>query len=196
MQTTMTEATTPHKTMSKAAVCVSVFFFTGLIIASNYFVQFPINSFLTLGAITYPFTFLLSDIISERYSKQDALKVVRIGIICAFIPSFFLAEPQIAMASVLAFFVSQQADIHIFYWIKSHFSKIWWLRSAGSTAFSQFIDTMIFFHIAFLGVMPWQSVLMLMIGDYSLKLIFAFLNTPWFYLFGIKMQKFLGVLRY
>lgn len=162
--------------------------FTILIIASNYFVQFPLNDFLTYGAITYPFTFLLVDILAERYHKKEVLKIVRFGILCAFIPSLFLAEFRIAIASISAFFVAQFADVYVFYWIKSKFPKIWWLRSAGSTAFSQFIDTAIFFHIAFLFVMPWQSVILLILGDYMIKLIFTFTNTPLFYLFGIKLQ--------
>ena len=164
-------------------------FFTLLIVASNYLVQFSINDFLTFGALTYPFTFLLVDILAENYSKKETLKVVRAGIILAFIPSFLLAEPRIAIASVCAFFVAQQVDVFSFYWIKKRFSKLWWLRSAGSTAISQSIDTLIFFHIAFLFVLPWQSVMLMILGDYAIKLTFGILNTPWFYLFGIKLQK-------
>ncbi|TLD85971.1 queuosine precursor transporter [Helicobacter sp. MIT 05-5294] len=179
--------------MSNAVLVISAVIFTALIVASNYLVQFPINDFLTLGALTYPFTFLLADVLAEKYSKQEVLKVVRIGIVCAFVPSLFLSELRIAIASVSAFFVSQQLDVYAFFWIKSKLPKVWWLRSAGSTAFSQALDTIIFFHIAFLFVMPWQSVLMLVAGDYLMKFLFAFANTPLFYLFGIKMQKFLGV---
>lgn len=179
--------------MSNAVMIFSAMIFTTLIVTSNYLVQFPLNSFFTYGALTYPFTFLVADILAERYTRAEVLKVVRIGILFAFIPSMFLAEFRIAIASVSAFFISQQADVYVFYWIKAKLPKIWWLRSAGSTAFSQFIDTMIFFHIAFLFVMPWQNVLMLMLGDYLMKFIFAFANTPLFYLFGIKMQKLFGV---
>ena len=179
--------------MSKVVIIVSAIIFTTWIVASNYLVQFPINDCRTLGALTDPVTVLLADILAERYNRQEVLKVVRIGIVCAFIPSLFLSEFRIAIASISAFFISQQLDVYAFYWIKSKFPKVWWLRSAGSTALSQAMDTAIFFHIAFLFVMPWQNVLMLMAGDYLMKFIFAFSNTPLFYLFGIKMQKFLGV---
>lgn len=183
------------KTMSFSVILVSVVIFTALIVASNYLVQFPVNNFFTYGAITYPFTFLLADILAERYHRDEVLKVVRIGIFCAFIPSMFLAEFRIALASVSAFFFSQQVDVYIFYWLKSKFPRLWWLRSVGSTAFSQFVDTMIFFHIAFLFVMPWQNVLMLVFGDYLIKFCLGLLNTPFFYLFAIRLQKFLGVFR-
>ncbi|WP_104721726.1 queuosine precursor transporter [Helicobacter mesocricetorum] len=181
--------------MPLAVKILCIFIFTFLIIASNYLVQFPLNDFLTYGAITYPFTFLLSDILAERYNKAEVLKIVRIGILLAFIPSLFLAEFRIAIASIIAFFCSQQMDVYLFYWIKSKFPKVWWLRSAGSTALSQFIDTIVFFHIAFLFVMPWDNVLMLILGDYAIKFIFAFSNTPLFYLFAIRIQNFLGIMR-
>ena len=173
-------------------VIFSTILFALLIVSSNYLVQFPLNDFLTYGALTYPFTFLLSDVLSEHYDRKRVLNIVRVGIILAFIPSYLLAEPRIAIASVGAFFFSQQIDVYAFYWIKSKFPKLWWFRSAGSTAFSQFIDTIIFFHVAFLFEMPWESILMLSIGDYTVKLIFAFLNTPFFYLFAIKMRRFFG----
>ncbi len=181
--------------MSSVVVSVSVVIFTALIAASNYLVQFHVNDFFTYGAIIYPFTFLLADILAERYYKDEVLKVVRIGIFCAFIPSMFLAEFRIALASVSAFFFAQQADVYVFYYLKSKFPKLWWLRTVGSTAISQLIDTMIFFHIAFLFVMPWHNVLMLVLGDYLIKFLLGLLNAPFFYLFAIRLQKFLGVLR-
>ena len=169
--------------MSFGIKFISVAIFMFLIVASNYLVQFPINDFFTYGAILYPFTFLLADILAEKHSKEEVLKVVRIGIFCAFIPSMFLAEFRIALASVSAFFVSQQADIYVFYW----------LRNVGVTAFSQFVDTVVFFCIAVFFVLPWQNILMLIAGDYLIKFILAFLNTPLFYLFAIRMQNFLGI---
>lgn len=176
--------------MSKAVIVVSAVIFTTLIVASNYLVQFPLNDFFTFGALTYPFTFLFADILAEKYNKQEVLKVVRIGIICAFVPSLFLSEFRIALASITAFFVSQQVDVYAFYWIKSKFPKIWWLRSAGSTAFSQALDTMIFFHIAFLFVMPWTSVLMLIMGDYLMKFILLLQIRLSFTFLGLKCRSF------
>ncbi|PZT48768.1 hypothetical protein B6S12_01570 [Helicobacter valdiviensis] len=181
--------------MPRLVVLFSVTVFTSLIVASNYLVQFTINDFLTYGALTYPFTFLLADILAERYSKKEVLKVVRLGILCAFIPSMFLAEFRVALASVMAFFLSQQVDVYAFYYLKSKFPRLWWLRSAGSTATSQLVDTLIFFHVAFLFVMPWQSIVMIILGDYLIKLILAFLNTPWFWLFAIRLRGAFGFLR-
>lgn len=180
---------------SKTIIGLSTAIFTALIVASNYLVQFPINTVLTYGALTYPFTFLLSDILSEKYNKECVLKIVRFGILLAFVPSLLLAEWQIAIASVCAFFISQQFDVYSFFWFKEKFPKLWWIRTSGSTAISQMLDTMIFFHIAFLFSMPYEQILILAIGDYTIKFILAITNAPFFYLFAIKIQRFLGAIR-
>lgn len=159
-----------------------------LIIASNFLVQFPIGSFLTLGALSYPFTYLLSDVLSEKYKREDVLRLVRFGILLAVVPSFFLATPQIALASIIAFFCSQQFDVLAFYFLKSRFSRAWWLRTFGSTALSQALDTALFFGIAFMGVMSPSEIALLALGDYSIKVLFAVLNTPLFYLFAIQTK--------
>lgn len=182
------------KNPSKAIISLSIGIFATLIVASNYLVQFPINTLLTYGALTYPFTFLLSDVLSEKYGKEYVLKIVRFGILIAFIPSLLLAEWQIALASVCAFFISQQFDVYAFFWIKSKFPNLWWLRTSLSTALSQMLDTLIFFHIAFLFNMPYNQIILLALGDYTIKFILAIVNTPFFYLFAIRMQKILRIL--
>lgn len=181
--------------MSRKVFYISSIAFAMIIVVANFTVQFPINDYLTYGAITYPFTFLLADVLSEKYSKQEVLRVVRTGILLAFVPSFFAADWRIACASVAAFFVAQQLDVYIFYYLKERFPRLWWLRNNGSTMASQLVDTMIFFHIAFLFIMPWQSVLLMAFGDYTLKVIMALLDTPLFYAFAIRTQKALRITR-
>ena len=167
--------------------------FAGVIVLANFTVQYPINDYITYGAIAYPFSFLLVDVLSEKYSKAEVLKVVRTGILLAFTPSLFAADWRIACASVSAFFVAQQLDVYIFYYLKGRFPALWWLRNNGSTMVSQLMDTMIFFHVAFLWTMPWESVLLMALGDYSIKIILALLDTPFFYVLAIRTQKRLGI---
>lgn len=178
---------TTEKIPTKTAI-LAILGFGILIIASNFLVQFPIGSFLTLGALSYPFTYLLSDVLSEKYKREDVLRLVRFGILLAVVPSFFLATPQIALASIVAFFCSQQFDVLAFYFFKSRFFGAWWLRTFGSTALSQALDTAIFFGIAFMGVMSPSEIALLALGDYSIKVLFAVLNTPLFYLFAIQTK--------
>lgn len=162
--------------------------FALLIALANYTVQFPINEWITYGALLYPFTFLMSDILSERYSKQETLKVVRVGVVLAIVPTLLVADGRIAFASIVTFFVIQQLDVVIFHALKQKFEKLWWLRNNASTLTSQLFDTTLFFTLAFGGTMPASMLIKLIIGDYLVKVALALLDTPFFYLFAIKLQ--------
>ena len=55
-----------------------------VVVISNYLVQFPIkifglNEILTYGALSYPVTFLITDLANRAYGKVVARKVVYIG---------------------------------------------------------------------------------------------------------------------
>lgn len=174
--------------MSKTKLVIFSLIFASLIVLSNYTVQFAINEWLTYGAIAYPFTYLFSDILSEKFHKSETLKVVKIGALLAILPTIYFADLRIAIASIAAFFFIQQFDVHLFCFIKERFPKLWWLRNNGSTLISQFFDTIVFWSIAFGGTMPLAALLKLMAGDYMFKVIAALLDTPFFYTFAIKMQ--------
>jgi hypothetical protein len=162
--------------------------FALIIALANYTVQFPINEWITYGALMYPLTFLVSDILSERYTKEETLKIVRIGVILAIVPTLMVADGRIAFASIVTFFLIQQLDVVIFHALKARFASLWWLRNNGSTITSQFFDTSLFFILAFAGTMPTQMLIKLIIGDYLVKVVLALLDTPFFYLFAIKFQ--------
>lgn len=174
--------------MNRKNLIIFSLVFASLIIISNYTVQFPINDWLTYGAIAYPFTYLFSDILSEKFHKKDTLKVVQLGSLLAIVPTIYLADFRIALGSITAFFFIQQLDVHLFHSIKKRAPKLWWLRNNGSTMISQFFDTLVFWGIAFGGVMPLPVILKLMAGDYAFKLLAALLDTPFFYAFAIRMQ--------
>ncbi|PID47986.1 MAG: hypothetical protein CR967_01985 [Proteobacteria bacterium] len=174
--------------MSKKHYILYSIIFASLIVLSNYTVQFQINEWLTYGAIAYPFTYLFSDILSENNSKKETLRVVQLGAILAIIPTLFLADFRIALGSISAFFLIQQLDVHIFHALKKRFSSLWWLRNNGSTLVSQFFDSLVFWVVAFAGVMPTPVLIKLFIGDYLFKVVAALLDTPFFYAFAIKMQ--------
>ncbi len=175
--------------MPKGVFAFSVLLFVILIVASNYLVQFPINKWLTYGAITYPITFLMTDILGERYEKKEVIKVVKYGILLAVIPTLMMSNWRIALASIATFSIVQLMDVHIFHTLKEKLEKLWWLRNNASTMTSQFFDTVLFFTLAFSFVMPFDKIIHLIIGDYSVKLIIALLDTPVFYLLAIRLFK-------
>ena len=88
-----------------------------MIITANYTVQFPINEWLTYGALMFPFTFLITDILSEKYSQKEVLSVVKLGIFIAIIPTVLISDWRIALASITSFFIVQTTrckDISLF----------------------------------------------------------------------------------
>lgn len=174
--------------MNKRTKITYSLLFASLIIISNYTVQFPINEWLTYGAILFPFTFLLTDIMGEKYQKDEILQVVRNGVLLAIIPTIMISELRIAFASIMSFLIVQQLDVRIFHYLKRKHEKHWWLRNNASTITSQFFDTVIFFTVAFAFIMPPEQIVKLIIGDYSVKIVLALLDTPLFYLFGIKLK--------
>jgi len=174
--------------MSNRVFYISVVIFAFLIIASNYTVQFPINEWLTYGALVYPVTFLLTDILGENYSKKEVLRVVLWGIVIAVIPTILIADWRIALASISAFMVSQTLDVTIFHTIKQKAQKLWWLRNNVSTIISQAFDTIIFFTVAFAWVLPAEAIVKMILGDYMVKIVMALLDTPFFYLIAIRFK--------
>ena len=124
----------------------SALLLSGIIVLANFTVQFQIlGTPLTFGALTYPFSFLVLDILSEKYSKKETIKALALGLLLAFYPSYLSATPQIALASIAAFCISQPLDVLLFFIFKRLAPRFWWLRGISSTLIAQLLDTLIFF---------------------------------------------------
>lgn len=161
----------------------------------------------TLGNIIYGTSFLATDILAENHSKKEARRGVWIGFfslistviimsICLwFVPhesdfaqeslaTIFSIMPRIAIASLIAYWISNMHDIWAYnFWRKKFagFQNIW-LRNNLSTITSQLIDSIIFCSIAFIGVFEWNVFWQIFITTYVLKVIVAGLDTPFVYL--------------
>ena len=176
--------------MTNKTKTISSLIFAFLIIVANYTVQFQINEWLTYGAILFPFTFLLTDILSEKYTKEEVLSVVKLGIVVAIIPTILISDWRIAFASIVTFYIVQQLDVKLFHYLMNRFQKQWWIRNNVSTMVSSFFDTVLFFGLAFAFVLPFDVIVKLIIGDYVIKLVLALMDTPLFYLFAIRLKEY------
>ncbi|WP_106746780.1 queuosine precursor transporter [Yoonia maritima] len=137
-----------------------------IVVASNILVQFLIlDGLLTWGAFTYPFAFLVTDVMNRVYGVSAARKVVFVGlivgIICSLIGSQIMLEfgpavpVRVAIASAAAFIIAQLLDIAVFNRLRE---GSWWKAPLGSTIVSSSIDTVIFFSIAFAAAFNGFSV--------------------------------------
>ena len=138
--------------------------------ASNYLVQFPINDWLTWGALTYPVSFLVTDLTTRLQGAGRARRVVWAGFTVGVVLSILLATPRIALASGTAFLVGQFLDIQIFQRLRR---GGWWRAPLVSSTGGSVLDTSIFFSLAFIGT--GLPVLTLAFGDLSVKLALALL---------------------
>ncbi len=129
----------------------------------------------TCGMLTFPVTFLLTDLINEYYGKKGARRATLIAFVMAgfafAVMNVALAMPRLDapfnvdegafravfanarimyVASLCAFLVGQFCDIAIFGFIKrTTGGNMIWLRATGSTLFSQALDSFVVSWIAF-----------------------------------------------
>ncbi len=183
------------------------------VIVANIQVVQTVNLFgmaATLGNIVYATSFLVTDILSENYGKQEAKKAVWIGFFSLismtllmnlalyFKPlegdhfslvthqataTIFNLMPRIAIASLTAYMLSQRHDVWAFHFWKRRFHKEnqLWLRNNLSTMVSQLIDSLVFTLIAFYGVFETPVLIEIFITTYFLKWIVAVADTPFVY---------------
>ncbi len=161
----------------------------------------------TAGNVLYASTFLVTDILSEKYGRKDATKAVAYSftimvlwmlgtqLILLFSPNandyineslkvVFGLVPRITIASLTGFVISQNLDVFLYHFIwgrTGNTKSMLWLRNNGSTLTSQAIDTVIFTTLAFWGVYPTNVFFSILITTYVFKAIVALLDTPFMY---------------
>lgn len=158
------------------------------------------------GLITYPLTFLLSDLITELYGAKEgrkmvmtalALSLLSYGVIqtALWLPSH---QPEfqhsfdtvlglngwIVLASLTAFLVAQTLDVQLYALIRTWTGdRLLWLRNNGSTLVSQLVDTVlvnwIFLHYGM--KMENSLIFQVMVFSYAYKAAFSIGMTPLFY---------------
>ncbi len=162
----------------------------------------------TAGNVLYASTFLVTDILSEKYGKKEAAKAVAYSfsimilwmagtqLILLFTPNandyineslkvVFGLVPRITIASLAGFILSQNLDVFLYHFIWSRTGNgkgMLWLRNNGSTLTSQAVDTIIFTTLAFWGVYPRNVFMSILITTYVFKAVVALLDTPFMYL--------------
>jgi len=127
-----------------------------IVVVSNILVQFLYGNWLTWGAFTYPFAFLVTDVMNRVYGVAAARRVVfvgfMVGVVCSLIGTQIMGEfgplvtLRIAIASGIGFLTAQLIDVAIFNRLRE---GTWWRAPLVSTLVGSTIDTALFFTIAF-----------------------------------------------
>jgi uncharacterized integral membrane protein (TIGR00697 family) len=174
---------------------------------------------MSIGVIPWPVVFLTTDLVNEFFGTRGVRQLTFLGI--AMISYVFLvvylslAIPAtdfspvsnaafanvfgqslwIIVGSLTAFALSQLTDVAIFHAFRNRTGPgQLWLRSTGSTVFSQLVDTFVILAIAFYlpGKITGQQFINTAVTQYVYKFSVAVLLTPLIYVGHSAAERFLG----
>ncbi len=154
------------------------------------------------GVLFFPISYIFGDILTEVYGYARSRKVVWVGFaamgFASFMAWFILYLPpapgwpyqaaykiafgdtsRIVIASLAAYFAGEFANSFTLakmkIWTRGRFL---WTRTVGSTIVGEFIDSLIFYPLAFWGVWKPHLVLVVLLTNYILKVLWEALMTP------------------
>ena len=159
------------------------------------------------GTITFPFAYMLGDVLTEIWGFKMAKKVIwttffcnLVMVICTqvgvWLPSpehladteaaynhLFNYVPRIVIASLAGFLLGELSNAWVMDKMKQKMKgRKLWVRTIGSSMVGYVFDTLPFVLIAFLGVVTTKELLLMMAFQYFSKLIIeATMGTPMAY---------------
>ena len=158
-----------------------------------------------LGLIIFSSNFLATDILTEKYGKNDSKKAVILGlcsqiiftiliqITLAYIPTdvdlvdgsmkdLFAINMRVSIASVFMYFVSSMFNIYIYDKIKQKLPKQLWIRNNVSTIVANCLENYIFYFLAFIGTYDMGTIMTIASIATVFEIIIALCDTPFLYL--------------
>jgi len=154
------------------------------------------------GTILFPLSYIFGDILTEVYGYRRSRKVIWTGFGCAGLMSLVFAivgalppaqgwehqaayeailgqTPRIVLGSLIAYWAGEFSNSFVLAKLKIITNGQWlWTRTIGSTIVGEGVDTLLFANIAFLGVLPQDLLVALVISNYVFKVGVEVLATP------------------
>ncbi len=202
----------------KILICLTLYI-TSLFAANTLGIKlmpFLFGTHLSVAVFSFPIVFIMTDVIGEVYGKKMANNFVIAGVISIVLFLFyslistsmpwaasglwvkdgynqiFGLSARFSIASVVAFVIAEYQDVVSFFFFKKKIGEgKFWLRSNLSNVWSQFFDSAIFMLIAYTGVLPFHTILLIIIPWWLYKVFMGILYTPLSYL-GIHILKKYG----
>ncbi len=158
-----------------------------------------------LGNILFASSFLATDIMNEKYGKEESKKAIMLAVFAQIVfiistqiallytpndidfanesmKTLFSLNVRISVSSIFMYFVSNMLDIYLFEKIKNKVPNKLWLRNNVSTMISNSLENYLFGILAFTGVYDLITILELTTVASILEIIIAALDTPFLYL--------------
>ena len=178
------------------------------IIFANIIVSKTINIFSftsSLGNVLFASIFLATDIMSEKYSKEDAKKAIYISVFSAvafiiimqlslaFVPdksdmvndsmnTLFKLSIRTTIASIVMYFISNMVDIQIYSKLKEKYPNKLWLRNNVSTIISNCTENFFFTTFAFIGIFDISTIVSIALTKTLIEIVVAICDTPFLYI--------------
>ena len=158
------------------------FYMLGIVIANVITAMFaPIQLGLLLipaGTFLIGATFILRDLVQERYGKKKTYLIIGITLVISAISSVFLGDIlAITIASAISFLVSELTDTEIYSRMKTTFAK----RVLVSGLVGGTLDSIIFVIIGLspllTNMLTWQMVPYAILGQLLMKAIMQILGV-------------------
>jgi uncharacterized integral membrane protein (TIGR00697 family) len=198
---------TPHRAYKYYDLVMAAF--VTILICSNIIGAAKIAQFgdfkFGAGVLFFPLSYVFGDILTEVYGYARARRVVWAGFsalifmsamsaIVLWLPpadgwpnqrayeDVFGATPRIVFASLIAYFAGEFCNSYVLAKM-----KIWtegrmlWGRTIGSTIVGEFVDSLIFYPVAFLGKWPLSLLITVLFTNYLLKVGWEVAVTPFTY---------------
>lgn len=155
----------------------------------------------TTGILVSPLVFIIQDIQTEVYGYKKAKKMIILGYLMNFIAimlySFSIlipssstytnqaafttilgTTPRIAIASFIAYMIGALINSKVMENLKIKHEKNLFFRAISSTVVGQFIDNMLFAVIAFIGILPTQAIISMIVGGTLFEIIYEVIFYP------------------
>jgi uncharacterized integral membrane protein (TIGR00697 family) len=163
----------------------------------------------SMGAILYSGIYFATDVLNEKYGREEANRAVLLGFVAnvavmitllisiQFRPSDITGSalevhnaistlagysPIFVIGSLTAYLISQTFDVWFFHKIKTYTgeSKLW-LRNNLSTITSQLLDTMIYQFTWVMAGMDLKTAFLIAVTKYIFKVFIAGIDTIFIY---------------
>ncbi len=180
--------------------------YTAVILLANWFDirMIKIGSIETdAGTLIFPFTFILSDLITEVYGYKFARRAIWVGFMFNFVfvlygqliihlpsPDYALAtndkfdsllgfNARIIIASTISYLCAEPLNSFIMAKLKLKTGgRLMWLRFVSSTAVAALFDSFLFGTLAFYGTMPVSDLLIFNGTMWAIKVFIEICGLP------------------
>jgi len=156
------------------------------------------------GVLFFPVSYIIGDVLTEVYGYAHARRVIWTGfaalLFMAFMAAVVVALPpaagwpgqkayefvfgnswRIVAASMAAFWVGEFANSFILARLKlATAGRFLWMRTIGSTIVGQGLDSLIFYPLAFYGLVGWppEQLMQVVVSQWLIKTAWEALLTP------------------